>query len=184
VSQTTLNKVDFRGSITATGPRFRASYEIENMLDEDIFILDVMFRLDDGSPVVDSSLFYTIIEGGLLTAFRGVIQIPEGMQVEVPDLPFARLLPAGKSLGGIIDAPLPLRFNQPYDWNDQVELRTTREVRLRIGYVIARDIDSAPPAFKLSDIEAYRLRYRDVIGVQCILETRAQSGVVDILVQP
>jgi hypothetical protein len=177
------NGVKLRGSVAVTPRNLQASYEIENRSGADIYILDALFQLA-AQPVVDPSLAYTVIEGDLLTLFRGFLRIPEGLQVEAPDIPFARLLPAGGILKGIIDAPLPLRFHHPYEWPDKPEIRPTHKVRLRVGYVAAKELNPRPVAKRVGAAELYYLSYRQVIDVQSFLETPEQEATVPILVKP
>ncbi len=180
-----LNEINIklRASIAVTTQNLQVSYEIENRSKEDIYVFDAMFRLEE-SPVIDSSLVYTVIENDLLTLFRGVLQIPEGLQVEAPDIPFARLLPTGGTHKSLIDAPAPLRFRHPYEWNDREEIRSTRKIRLQIGYVAAKDVNPRPKAKIVGQREVYYIEYRQVIDVQHFLETSAQNGKMQISVQP
>jgi hypothetical protein len=176
--------VKLHGSIALTARRLQASYEIENRSGEDIYVFDAMFRLVGGQPALDASLAYTVMEVDMLTLFRGVLRIPVGLQVEAPDVPFARLLPSGRTLTSTIDAPVPLPFHQPYEWHDREETLSMRRVRLRIGYAAAKDVVPRPAAKRVNEAVVYSVGYRQVIEVQHFLETPPQGGTVPVLVKP
>lgn len=177
------NKIELEWSFTLTKQKLQIFYEIENLSGEDIYILDMMFHLT-GKPILNSQLAYTLIKGDQLEFFRGILAIPENLFVEVPDLPFARLLRTGEKKQGIIDPPLPLIFHHPYKWNDHEELRTTHHIRLRIGYLVANKLNPQPIMKLVDGIEVYYPKYQEVVNVQHFLETSIQKGKVDILVKP
>lgn len=177
------NSVSLRCSFNRTAQRLQVAYKIENLSGVQIYVLDGMFRLE-GEPILDSQLAYTIIEGDLLNLFRGILWIPENLQVEAPDMPFARLLLSGGKLKGVIDSPVPLAFHQPYEWNDKQELRITQHVRLRIGYLAAHEVNPPPVMKMLSGGEVFYPKYRQVINIQRFLETPAQDETLSVLVRP
>ena len=176
-------KAELQGSITLAPHQLEAAYEITNLSGEEIFVLDGLFRLE-GTSKLDPSLVYTILEDDTLTLFRGLLPIPKGVQVEVPEVPYARLLPPGGTLKGTIRVSLPLPYNQPYEWNEREETRTAKKLRMRIGYVAAKDVNPRPAARTVSETEVYRLGYRQVVDIQHFLETPVQDGVIKIHVKP
>lgn len=176
-------KIELRSSMTINSHHMKVTYEIKNLSEEEIYLLDGLFRVD-GSPKLDVSLVYTILEDDTLTLFRGLIEIPHGMQVEVAEVPYSRRLSTGGTLKGTIEASLPLRYNQPYGWNAREETRTARKVRLRIGYVSEKDLEQKPSAKIINGKEVYSLNYRQIVDVQHVLETPAQQEIVEIHVMP
>jgi hypothetical protein len=170
------------GSLSSTDRALAGSYSIENRTGEDVYVLDVMYRLP--GPVLDDTLVYTILEADRLTLFRGVLRIPPGVQVEAPELPLARLLKAGASLTGKIDAPLPLRFSRPYQFNDTPGTRTAKTIGLRIGYVAARHLTRPPEAKKIGNVDVHRVSYRQVVDVQQFVELPHAPLQVQLSIKP
>ncbi len=176
--------ITLRGSIAAADEKLRAVYEIENRSDEDVYVFDAIFRFRRGQPVIDNALVYTLIEHDSITLFRGVLRIPRGKQVEAPDVPFARFLPRGHKLTGAIDAPLPLRFHNPYEWPQHEEIRRFASARLRIGYITAQDLDPPAAAKIVSDETVYSIGYWQAIDTERFLETPVQHLEVTVRIVP
>ena len=175
--------VRLRESIVVTKEGLKVAYEIDNQSNEDIYVFDLMFRLAQG-PVLDSSLVYTVVEDDLLTLFLGVLRIPEGLQVEIPDVPFARRLPAKETMKSVFKAPIPLPFRQPYEWNDREEMRFTSKIRLRIGYIFEKDLNPRPVMRKIGGVELFSVGYRQTIDVQRFLESQTSEVKMRVLVKP
>lgn len=171
--------IELQATIMLTAERLVATYEVRNMSDEDILVLDGLFRTE-GVPVLDNSMAYTVLEGANLTLFRGVVPVPEGMQVESPEVPFARLLPAGESLKGTIEAPLPLALNDPYAMSVKEEIRSVKQARLRVGYLAAKDLDSKPGPRIIGTAKVDRVGYRQAVGIQHFAEIPFQDCVVTV----
>jgi hypothetical protein len=176
--------VDIHAAISKSVERLEISYVLENRSSEDVYILDALFRMEHGAIVLDPSLAYTIVENDLLVLFRGVVRIPHGIQVEIPEMPLARLLKAGQKAKGEIISPLPLHYHNPYHWPEGEKTLYTRRICVRIGYVPAGGIQAPPQARKVNSTNLYRLSYREVVEGQNFSETGIQATDVHILQQP
>ncbi len=176
--------LELRATIAVSPPRLRVSYEVLNRSGQDIYVADAMFRLTAQGVTVDPALVYTILEDDTLTLFRGVVRIPALTQVEWPDLPFARLLPAGQTLAGTIDAAQPLDYHDPYVRPAKAELRTAAKLRLRIGWLAAKELNPPPAPKRVRGADLYRLEYFQVIDKQHLLETPLQEGSIRLRMQP
>ena len=177
------NDIELRWSPALTGERLVVAYEIENRSQEDVYVFDAMFELKQG-PRLNPSLAYTLIEGELLTLFRGVPRIPAGMQVEAPELPFARLLAAGATLSSTIDTTVPLPFNHPYQPHDHRDVRSIEGLRLRIGYARADDLIPPPEIRVIDGAKLYRVGYRAAVDVQRFLQTQPAAMAMRVVITP
>ena len=178
-----LEGVQLRASVVVSKEELRASYEVQNRSGQDIYVVDAMFRPTAAGPVLEPNLAYTVLEDDVLTLFRGIVRIPRGKQVEAPDLPLARLVAAGSSVTGTIEAPLPLAFHDPYAWPKKGEMRTAHKLRLRIGWLAAKDLDPAPAQRVVQGTELYSLRYFSAVDKQHFVETPVQDGSLMVLVR-
>jgi len=179
--------VRLESTLTLSAQRLHVAYRIANLSAQEIFVLDAMFR-PQGRQVLDNSLAYTLFDDDRLVLMRGTVRIPFGMQVEMPDMPLARRLPAGGVLEGVIDAALPLRDQHPYlpspplgDGPKQ-QTRQTQRLGLRIGWVRAADVTLPSAPSPVAGAELFRLAYRQVIEAQHLAESADQAAQISVLV--
>ena len=177
-------KLKLQVTLTATGNKLRMAYAAENKSGRDVYLLDAPYRLLNGYPTGDSILGYTIVERDMLTLLRGVLRIPEGLQVEIPEMPYARLLLAGQKRQGVVESSMPLAFNNPYDWVDHEQVYKVRKVRLRIGYVFMSQLAPQPESVNMDGEMVYRVTYRQVIDVQQFAETPFQDFSITLVQKP
>jgi hypothetical protein len=157
-------------TLEVTPDRIEIAYRLENPSSADAYVLDALFTLDDGPPRIHDALVYTLVEGDLLRLVRAALVIPPGAQMEAPEMPYARRLPAGGTLTGRISAPLPLDYQDPYDLSDGDTTWRCVRVLLVVGYVPAPALD-APPA-KVDGADHYRIPYRAAMSAQKLVESR------------
>lgn len=171
-------------SLSVTQDRIVVDYRLENPTAVDFFVLDAIYTLEEGRPVVRDSLVYTQIQGDTLTLFRAALEIPPGVQVEAPEMPYARRLPAGSSLSGRIEAKLPLAYNNPYDFSGREETVACQRVRLVVGDIASQDLAETPAKVDLRGVDLYRISYRAAMSAQKLAESPVYQSPVIVYKRP
>ncbi|MDD7973405.1 hypothetical protein [Roseinatronobacter alkalisoli] len=93
-----------------------ARYNVENRSSETLLVFDRLYRTarsGERSVVPDLAWRWLEADGRYIVA-KYVPPIPEGMLLEAPELPYARLLPPGERLTGQVLLPVPLDEKWPY----------------------------------------------------------------------
>ncbi len=176
--------LQLQATFTGGTQHLEVAYTLENKTGEDVYVFDGLFQAIPTGVALDLSAAYTIIEDDLLTLFRGVVKIPPRVQVEAPEMPLARMLPKGEKLSGVIRAKLPLRYDYPYHWVKETKVARTLRVRLRIGCAPASAVQPLPGKAKSESETLYRIEYRQVIGIQQLVETPVQELALTVLLRP
>jgi hypothetical protein len=171
-------------TLNITQSRIEIDYRLENPSSADLYVLDALFTLEDGRPAVRDSLVYTLMEGDSLRLVRAALPIPQGVQVEAPEMPYARRLPAGGTLAGRIAAPLPLRYQNPYDLSDGDTTWRCVHVRLVVGYAAASDLPAPPARVEAGGADHYRIPYRAAMSAQKLVESRVHDVPITVYRHP
>ncbi len=117
-----------------------ATYTVENKSPEALLVFDRLFRTArSGERTVVPDLAWRWLEAdGRYIVAKYVAPIPEGMLLEAPELPYARLLPSGEHLTGQVLLPLPLDEHRPYaDSPIAREISTIDRLEFWLGYAVA-----------------------------------------------
>ncbi len=160
------------------------AYEVENRAGEDLYLLDAPFVLDHGMLTGAGFLGYMIREERVLTVCRGVLRIPDGLQVEAPEVPYARVLRSGNTVGSSVASPLPLAYSNPYEWADGKQTYHFSAIRLRIGFVRAGEWLKRSETRLLDGREVLRLHYRDIIDLQQFADSPEQVISIEVVHSP
>ena len=179
----TSDTLALQATFLSAGEQLDVSYTLDNRSDEDVYVLDRLFRVGQGGISVDTSMVYTLVDGKMLTLFRGMVPSPYGTQVESPDVPLARLVRSGEKVTDSLRAKIPLRYDYPYQWINAPALVETHQIRLRIGYVRRQDVPSPKPVV-VNSIILYRVTYRQAREVQQLVETPHQELIMRTALQP
>ncbi len=118
------------------------SIEIDYALMNDrrgaIYVFDVLYRTDrSGSRIKDHSLAYVMLEndGGVVIG-KFLAEIPRGLKVESPEIPYLVKVAPGATVHRRIRIPLPAETYDPY--SDQAKALSVAQIqraRLRIGLI-------------------------------------------------
>jgi hypothetical protein len=144
-----------------TGNTLTFPYTLENHGPVDIYAMDALPTVDQGGgePRADGRAAVVVILGADGDAILGkfAAPLPGDRRIAVPVLPLARLLPAGASLEGQLDIPLPLAETSPYFAElrlRQYEVVDIKGVVFTIGYwlsgvdgLVATPADYVPELF-------------------------------------
>ena len=155
-----------------TGQTLAVEYRLSNLGTEAIFVLDNLLNRNDPRMGPDVTRSYTLLSGaGELVLFRGLLPVPEGLQVESPEVPYAQPLAAGQTVTRSFEFPAKLRSDHPYDDVSKAEVIEIRSLSLSVGFVAAslveglgQDVERAGQMFR-------RFSYRELIGHQMTVST-------------
>lgn len=126
--------------MTFSESQLRADYRIQNVFDgRQVLVFTKLFRpLPSGQKVIDPLLAYvsTDAEDGLMIE-KVVPDIPVGMEVDEPELPFAELLQPGQSMTGGALVLWPPHYYTPYSGDGAVlPVPKIQRASIRIGFVV------------------------------------------------
>ena len=170
----------FAATIAATPEELSVSYYIENKGSANAYVLDALFELQDGRPRIEPSLVYTVVEGDALTLLKGVLPIPPGLQVEAPEVPYARLLAPSAALEASFRLAKPVRYRNPYHYVDEAEILSCARVRLRVGCITQQGLESLPEEVQVKEAKLYRFGYRQAVRLQKFVETPLKDDLVPV----
>jgi hypothetical protein len=136
-----------------------------------IYVLDQILNRDDGRRGPDPARVYTIVtDNSQLVLLKGLLPVPDGMQVELPEVPYARFLDANSQIADAFDIQRTLAYDNPYDYESRGEVIEIRRAVLRVGFVPADAVAERGQEIKIAGKTLFRFRYRDLIGHQRFLE--------------
>jgi len=161
----TDGSVAIEGRVEKSGPQtLRIQYRLQNS-GPAIFVLDQILNRADGRLGPDPKRIYTfVVDGSELVLLKGLVPVPEGVQVEFPEVPYARLVEANATLAGEFEIPTVVLYDNPYDPDVRNEVVAIKRALLRVGFVPA--VAGGGQVVQTSLGDFYRLRYRDVVDRQ------------------
>lgn len=97
-------------------PALVVRYRLENESREEVCVFDRFYRtLPSGERILDDDLAYVLFEDGrVIHVTRSAMRIPDGLKVESPEVPYARVVGPGQSVEGQVVVPVPVREVRPY----------------------------------------------------------------------
>lgn len=125
---------ELKADVRVADDRLILAYRLGNPGPTPLLVFDRLYQTArSGARTVDPALAYVAIEDGRLVALKAFVPPPPDIDVEMPDVPYARLLAPGGSLAGTAGVWLPAR---PFLPHARVEAHggTAHGVELRIGY--------------------------------------------------
>ncbi len=173
------NSVKLDCRLSTSGPQeLNVEYRLINS-GTDIYVLDNILNRLDGSLGPDPRRAYTLIgDHSELVLLKGLLPVPEGVQVELPEVPYANFVNSKSSIGTSFAVPRTLPYDNPYDYEARREVIVIRHAILRIGYVPAEAVAGRGQEIKIRGKTFFRFRYRDLIGWQRFIE--CPLGEVDL----
>ncbi len=155
--------------------QIRLSYELRNTGERPIYLFNRLARFGPtGSPTLDDNAVYSAIEGDTLVLSRQLVPIPDGIRVEMPEVPGLSEVAPGASLKQSLTVVLPLQERNPYAAGRQIrtfERRQVRKLRLVMGYIKS---DAIPTLMETQDSKGtvYKtVRYQDAVGQQKFIKS-------------
>ena len=131
--------------VEATSDRLGVQYTVVNTAGHKIYLFNRLFITDmKGQRTLDPNRVYAEINGTTLHLAKQLVEIPPGMLVEYPVVPYLNRLDPGESFKETLTLALPIRENQPYM---SVPFGATErevmcdELVFTIGYFVAREPD-------------------------------------------
>jgi hypothetical protein len=113
-------------------------YTLTNDRRQAIYVFDVLYRTDrSGNRIIDHSLAYVMLdnEGGVVIG-KFLAEIPRGMKVESPEIPYLVKLAPGQTVHRRIRIPLPAETYDPYsDQAVAINVAQIQRAQLRIGII-------------------------------------------------
>ena len=149
-----------------------AAYTVENRSAYPVMVFDRVFLTrPDGGRIVDADRAYIVVMAdGMMLVDKLVPALPADRDVEAPEVPYARLVPAGGQLKGQALIGIPVLTNPAYGKpTTQAGADKVKTAVLRIGYAYATDTMIAVPA-KGSDDEIWSLRHEWALVNQRVLQ--------------
>ena len=117
----------------------KIEYTISNGLDCEIFIFNRLFQTDrEGNRTLDPNVCYvTILDDEMVCISKELTEIPEGLKVEAPEIPYLTRISPMETFKESINLTLPLHINTPYINPYFKTKKITKErIKLIIGYII------------------------------------------------
>ncbi|MER3416570.1 MAG: hypothetical protein C4297_10210 [Gemmataceae bacterium] len=131
--------VAFEARLTMKTPQqLHVSYRLQNKTNGDLCVFDRLYRTQpSGERIMDENMAYILFEKQVtLHITRSVIRIPDGLKVEYPEVPYARLLAAGATLEASFLLAVPVVEVHPYLeplMSDRAKERSCKSVYFSLG---------------------------------------------------
>ena len=159
--------VALEGRLVKSGPQMhRVEYRLQNK-GPAIFVLDQILNRADGSRGPDPNRAYTfVVDGDQLVLLKGLLPVPPELQVELPEVPYARRLEANAARTGAFELPTVAAYDNPYDPDVRNEIVVIKRALLRVGFVPADAVAGRGQPVETAQGTCYRFRYRELVGLQ------------------
>lgn len=124
----------------------RLRYRTENIWGREVYLVNRLFVSDPtGEIVLDPNRVYVTVKDGALHLAKMFVEVPEGMDVECPELPFLTMLQPGEVFAEEFDLRLPTKVAWPYEPFQagvlREEVTTCEQIDFALGYFLPRERD-------------------------------------------
>jgi hypothetical protein len=128
------------GTLVADGRSARLAYEVTNKTVGTIYLFNVLhLEFDEASYPIDPAGCYVEVRNGRVILSKKIIEPPDGVDVETPNIPFVTRLLRGQTFAETVTLALPLKAHTPYDDSPE-PAEQARVVRLpadfELGYFV------------------------------------------------
>jgi hypothetical protein len=131
--------------LVGEGPgSLRLRYRTGNPWGRELYLVNRLFATDPtGAIAFDPNRVYVTVEDGTLHLAKQFVEVPEGMDVECPEVPFLTMLQPGEAFAEEFELPLPTRVVWPYEpFRSGVtrdEATTCEQIDFALGYFLPRE---------------------------------------------
>lgn len=166
----------------AKAGRLMVSAEVVNRSGEEVLLFDALH--EGAGASIPPALVYTVIEGRVLHLVKAVLKIPYGVQVEIPDVPYARLLKAEETRAILIDLPLPVPYHNPYDLDVEDSIVECSQIGLSVGYAIRSALRGPLETSTVNGTVYITVPYQAAVAAQRIVDSPLSRLAVSVHKKP
>ncbi len=146
--------------VAFTEASLELTYSVTNGGSERAFLVNRLFNRTPDGFRVDSDLVYADVAEGVLRLRKHMVEVPDEIDVEAPEVPYVTLVLSGGTFVETVRVPLPVRLKNPY----LTQAATSASaIELHLGVV------SSPEAEPALVGDELRLSYRTVAREQRVL---------------
>lgn len=151
---------------TASATSLELAYTVTNGTGGAIYLVNQLFhRRGAAGFQVDRNLVYAAVgEDRTLSLRKQLIEVPEELDVEAPEVPYLTHLAAGTSYSEAIRVAIPVRLHDPYrPQTTDAPTDTASRVVFSLGYM------EADPDVRVSEVDAPSGTHRWLVGYTDLL---------------
>lgn len=180
--EVSMENIQLKYNSALSSDRIGVQYSVDNTTNKEIFLFDQQYKCVDSKVRVISELGYTLIDGSSIIFFHGIMTIPPFVQVEIPEIPYARKLMPGQGLSVSYELMYPIEFNNPYDWIENEEQILINKGALKLGYVVGDEfLTGKYKKINIDEEDLYVFNYQDVIKRQKYIISNYFEGCFSIV---
>jgi hypothetical protein len=162
------------------------------------------YRMDNGSPYraylvnqlfhrrgaegfqVDPNLTYTeLIQGPILHLRKQLIEVPEWLDVEAPEVPYVTPVAAGESFSETINLRCPISPHDPYNLQKRTaEPYNVHRLIFTLGYLLEEQPVSLSEVRLPSGLSHWRIDYTDLLLGQRLATVGPIDATVLVVISP
>jgi len=131
--------------LVGEGPgSLRLRYRTGNPWGRELYLVNRLFATDPtGAIALDPNRVYVTVKDGALHLAKMFVEVPDGMDVECPEVPFLTMLQPGEAFAEEFDLPLPARLTWPYEpfrpGVPREEVAICERIDFSLGYFLPRE---------------------------------------------
>lgn len=144
-----------------SGDVLQLTYRVENTTPHRAWLVNRLFRRRPAGFEVDPDVVYVGVDSGpVLHLRKQLVEVPEHIDVEAPEVPYVTPVAAGESFEETVRVPLPVAPHAPYEPQDRADQAyVVEQLVFSLGYVLEDDpVDAAPTELKTGGMQ-WRIRY-------------------------
>jgi len=177
--------VTIESNVALSSDSISIDYNFHNQSNKDLFLFNAQYELVDGKPIINISKCYTLVQNQDLVFFKGILPIPKYVQVEIPDMPYARKIAPGEKISENFKISFPVIFNNPYEMIEKEEVAPILKSSIQLGYLFNdNEISKKYGKIELDGKIFYKFNYFDVINKQQVISSGQFTGKYYIVKKP
>lgn len=177
------DKIRFQCKIDVADANFTIDWTVTNNSGTPIYLFSPIGEFEANELKPKPSRVYVTVEGDKVILKKSLFEIPDDVDVYMPEVPFLTKVAAGDSFHEKLEIPNNLIANFPYQFaagmaKSQKSERTTK-LQFQLGYVPHRsDLESLDPEAD----GLYSIGYGEGIENQKILESETINAVAEVAI--
>ena len=182
-TKTAEKKVEFDCQITETDLGLKIEFTVQNNLEDAIYIFSPIAEFEAEELVPKPTRVYVTVAGKVCHIQKTLFEVPDSIDVYMPEVPFLTLIRPDKKVSETIELPKQMIANFPYQFAEGKATAQKNEradsLVFKLGYLIhSEDLDS------LEEIKGglYSISYSDGIQNQEFLESDSFNISLDVIV--